>query len=145
MIDYSVTAPELPQLMIPTSEPSGNSPNLIGGNSPSQAPIEQFRVSKQPLKELGNGIMVITDPNMHRIFDYLYQQYPALRQRTDTVDLFEQANQNNAFIWAEMADWPLNKVLTSLIKSSIKFYNNNNSNLNAQRQLKQIFVNKAKK
>lgn len=120
MINYNISAPELPQLIFPTSGPSGNSPYLIGGGSKE---IAEAIDKNAPLnKTFGTKELVITPENKDALFAYLYEMYPKLKDSDKTKNIFQQAEDDDAYIWSEVQNFGMKDVINYIIDHTITFY-----------------------
>lgn len=117
----------MPQLMMEMSGPSGNSPYLVGGgDSHAVTRIEQFRADGKPLKDLGDGILVITPDNLAALFCYMYHLHHELKNHKNTSHLYEDAEKADVFIWSEYQDAPLDEVIPYIDVEATKFYESQN-------------------
>ena len=141
-INYNIANPEMPQLIFPTSGPSGNSPNLIEMPLPSCASqrgggrgsrrrnqrggtdlIEESITEGKLLKDLGDATLVVTPQNLEKLFAYVYKKYPTLEKVAPNV--LEDADMDDAFIWSEMQLNPISFVVNSSIPElTLNFYEN---------------------
>jgi hypothetical protein len=101
----------MPQLRFETHGPSGNNPHLIGGAKGAKN-IKQMIEDGASLKELGDGILVVTEENRKALFDYIYQANSQLKEKFG--DVLERAEEANAFIWNEMKDSPIGFVIEAV-------------------------------
>jgi hypothetical protein len=140
----NMTNPEMPQLSFQTVGPSGNSPNFQsnvswqggGGNSRIiKKGIEEGLL----LKDLGTDNLVITPENMRNLFDYMYQKYPRLSENPTTATLFEDAEDDDAFIWAEMQDLTVSEIVKKLPSLALAFYVDTYPNKKEHKTLREIF------
>ncbi len=123
---YNTFTLELPQLM-------------TGGFSKDNLFIQKFRDSKKPLTNLGNGVLVITEENIIKLFDYLYALYPQLKKRNDTKNIFEKADEDDAYIWSEMYMSSLDEIIPEMINSTINYYDTIHSDKKNRQYIRKIF------
>jgi hypothetical protein len=90
--------------------------------------------------ELSGGDQVITNQNMTRLFNYLYHVYPDLKNQESTSNIFQQAEDDDAYIWCDIQDLKLIDAIDYIIGQTINFYENTYpSNPQGLSQLKSIF------
>ncbi len=74
--------------------------------------------------ELSGGDQVITNENMTRLFNYLYNIYPALKTQQQTSNIFQEAEDDDAYIWCDIQDLKFIDALDYIMGQTVNFYEN---------------------
>ena len=106
-----------------------NAPSLVGGKVSDHdlavLDITNAIAKNKKLHEaLGSEDLVITPTNKLKLFAYLYKLYPELREEGKTSTIFEDADNDDAFIWSEYQDVELPHVINYIFNQTLNYYKN---------------------
>lgn len=90
---------------------------------------------------LGSDEEIISDDNKKKLFEHLYYLYPQLKNNSQTKNIFEDADDNNAYLWSEIGNEKFMQVIEYIVRKTLDYYQNKvEGDVEQSKSLQRVFT-----